>query len=148
MTPLSEKKWDNKTTNVFDCGVFELPQVQNPAGNLTAVEGFKEVPFDIKRVYYLYDVPSGQVRGGHAHYALQQFVMAGSGSLDITLDDGRNKRMVTLNRPNMALHIVPGIWRDLQNFSGGAICLVLASELYEAEDYIRDYDEFLKLKKQ
>jgi hypothetical protein len=105
-----------------------------------------DVPFPIKRVYYLYDVPGGQGRGGHAHYQLQQFLVAAGGSFDVLLDDGINKRTISLNRSYYALHIVPGIWRELANFSSGSICMVLASHLYEASDYIRDYQQFLSFK--
>ena len=105
-----------------------------------------EVPFDVKRLYYLYDVPSGESRGIHAHRTLQQVLIAASGSFDVTLDDGRNKKTVHLSRPFIGLHIRPGIWRDIINFSSGVICLVLASELYKEEDYIRDYDEFKRFK--
>ena len=104
------------------------------------------IPFDVKRIYYLYDVPSGQQRGGHAHYKLEQYIIAASGSFDVLLDDGKNKKKITLNRPNFALHIVSGLWRELHNFSSGSISLVLASEKYDEKDYIRDYYDFLKLK--
>ncbi|MCL4121010.1 UNVERIFIED_CONTAM: hypothetical protein GTU68_044232 [Idotea baltica] len=105
------------------------------------------MPFDVQRIYYLYDIPGGEARGGHAHYNLEQYVIAASGSFDVVLDDGVNKRRVSLNRPYMALHIVPGLWRELDNFSSGAITTVLASEKYDEKDYIRDYDKYLKEKK-
>ncbi|MBS1774555.1 MAG: WxcM-like domain-containing protein [Bacteroidetes bacterium] len=137
---------DNRN-RVFDCNILYLPVIQNKAGNITPVQNNIEVPFDIKRVYYLYDVPGGGERGGHAHKNLQQIVIAASGSFDITLDDGTNKKTVSLNRPYMGLQIRPGIWRDISNFSSGAICLVLASELYTETDYIRDYNSFLDYKR-
>jgi hypothetical protein len=117
-------------------------------GNLTPIEGGVDIPFEIKRIYYLYDVPSGESRGAHAHKELQQLIVAANGSFTITLDDGYNKKSFTLNRPYQGLYVVPGIWRDLDDFSSGAVLLCLASEHYIAEDYIRDYDEFLKYKEQ
>ena len=110
------------------------------------VENSKTIPFDIKRVYYLYDVPGGESRGGHAHKELQQFIVAASGSFDVTVDDGQLKRTFTINRPYRGLLIVPGIWRELDNFSSGSVCLVLASTAYSADDYIRDYNEFKEYK--
>jgi dTDP-4-dehydrorhamnose 3,5-epimerase-like enzyme len=110
------------------------------------VENKSNIPFEVERVYYLYDVPGGEVRGGHAHYELEQYVIAASGSFDVILDDGKNKKKFTLNRPNLALHIVPGLWRELDNFSSGSITMVLASEVYDEKDYIRDYKEFKKKK--
>ncbi len=136
---------DNQSS-VFDCFVVELPQVHNIAGNITAIENGMNIPFTVKRIYYLYDVPGGQERGAHAHKILHQYIVAASGSFDITLDDGLNRKTVTLNHPNKALYLVPGIWRELSNFSSGAICLVLASEKYDELDYIREYDKFLRLK--
>jgi dTDP-4-dehydrorhamnose 3,5-epimerase-like enzyme len=119
-----------------------LPKIHNRAGNLTALENNKNIPFEIKRIYYLYDVPGGEDRGGHAHQELQQFIIAVSGAFDVLLDDGINKKIIHLDRPYIGLHIVPGIWRELLNFSSGAICVVLASEKYREEDYIRDYNQF------
>jgi len=135
-----------KINSVYDCSVIELPRIHNRAGNITPIESLKNIPFKIKRVYYLYDVPGGESRGGHAHKKLQQLLIAASGAFDITLDDGVNKRTITLNRPYNGLHIVPGIWRELSDFSSGAICLVLASLKYEEGDYIREYSEFQSLK--
>lgn len=135
------------TSNIYECSIIELPQITNRAGNITPVTSSNEVPFDIKRVYYLYDVPSGESRGGHAHRELQQLIIAASGSFDVVLDDGKIKKTVSLNRPNYGLYIMPGIWRDLTNFSSGSVLLVLASQLYTESDYIRDYDEFLRVKK-
>jgi hypothetical protein len=128
--------------SVFDCHIVHFPVIHNRAGNITPVQNNIEIPFDIKRVYYLYDVPGGADRGGHAHRDLKQLIIAASGSFDITLDDGTTKKTFSLNRPNMGLYLCPGIWRDISNFSSGAICLVLASEPYDEGDYIRHYDEY------
>jgi hypothetical protein len=135
-----------KNYTVFDCSILHFPKIHNRSGNITPVQNNIEVPFEIKRVYYLYDVPGGESRGAHGHKVLQQFIIAASGSFDVTLDDGTNKKTVNLNRPYFGLHVYPGMWRDISNFSSGAICLVLASELYNKEDYIRDYKEFIKFK--
>jgi hypothetical protein len=116
-------------------------------GNITVVENGKTVPFDVKRTYYLYDVPGGESRGGHAHKALSQLIVAASGSFTVTLDDGKVKRTFLLNRPYQGLYVVPGIWRTLDDFSSGAVCMVLASEGYSEEDYIRNYEEFIEYKK-
>ncbi len=134
-----------KRFSIYDCSIIHFPKINNRAGNITAIQNNIEIPFDVSRVYYLYDVPGGETRGAHAHKQLEQVIIAASGSFDVTIDDGKNKKTVQLNRPNFGLHIKPYMWRDLSNFSSGAICLVLASRLYEAEDYLRDYDEFLKL---
>jgi hypothetical protein len=133
-------------SDIHCCNVVELVKIHNPAGNITIIQNGGREPFDIKRVYYLYDVPGGSERGGHAHKALHQLIVAASGSFDVILDDGRNKKIIQLNRPNFGLLVVPGIWREIVNFSSGAICLVLASEKYREEDYIRDYNDFKKLK--
>ena len=132
---------------VYDCSIVELPKIENRAGNITLIHGNVNVPFDIKRVFYSYDIPGGEARGAHAHKACHQFLIAASGSFEVMLDDGVNKRTVLLNRPFYGLHIPPGIWAAEQGFSSGSICLVLASDLYEKEDYIRDYNEFLDYKK-
>lgn len=136
-----------KNNTVFDCSVMDVSKVHNEAGNITVAENMKNIPFEVKRVYYLYDIPGGEARGGHAHYELEQYIVAASGSFDVILSDGQNRKIVTLNRPNIALHIVPGLWRELDNFSSGSVCLVLASLKYDESDYIRDYNEFLKIKK-
>jgi len=136
-----------KNNSVFDCKTVELPQVHSEAGNITAIENNTTIPFCIKRIYYLYDIPGGEERGAHGHKELQQFIIAASGSFDVIIDDGENKRTFSLNHPNIALHLVSGLWRKLSNFSSGAICLVLASAKYNEEDYIRDYDDFIKIKK-
>jgi hypothetical protein len=133
-------------SSVYDCVILPLNKIHNRAGNITIVEGNKNVPFELKRLYYLYDIPGGEARGGHAHKELRQLIIAASGSFDVLLDDGTNKKIVTLNRPDYGLMIVPGIWRELMEFSSGAICLVLASDIYLAKDYIRDFIDFKKFK--
>jgi len=132
----------NKASSVFDCTIVTLNKNHQLKGNLTAVTNGDQVPFNIKRVYYLYDIPGGLNRGGHAHVALQQFVVALSGSFDITLDDGSSKRTFQLSRPNVGLLLPAGLWRELSNFSSGSICMVLASEEYDEADYIRNYQDF------
>ena len=132
---------------VFDCSVVDLAKVHTDNGNITVLENGDNTHFDVKRVYYLYDVPSGEERGGHAHYELEQYIIAASGSFDVILNDGVNKRIISLNRPNLALHIVPGLWRKLDNFSSGSITMVLASHVYDEADYIRNYKDYLKIKK-
>jgi len=124
--------------------IIDLPKVADHRGNLTFIEASRHVPFEIRRVYYLYDVPGGSVRGGHAHKALHQFVIAASGSFDVILDDGRSRSRHHLNRSYYGLYVPPMTWRELDNFSSGSVCLVLASQLYEEDDYIRDYEAFLK----
>ncbi len=125
------------------CKILELPKISDPRGNLTFVEGGHHVPFDIQRVYYLYDVPGGAERGGHAHKDLHQLIIAMSGSFDIVLDDGKQKKRIHLNRSYYGLYICPMIWRELDNFSSGAVCMVLASIRYDESDYYRDYSEYL-----
>lgn len=141
------KHMDPKKSLVDDCRLIDLCKIHDVRGNLTPIESGGDIPFDIKRIYYLYDVPSGESRGAHAHKELQQLIIAANGSFTITLDDGNNKKSFTLNRPYQGLLIVPGIWRDLDDFSSGAVLLCLASEHYLASDYIRDYDNFLNYKK-
>lgn len=133
-------------TTIHDCKLIDLRKIADPRGNLTVIEGNGDIPFDIKRVYYLYDVPGGESRGAHAHKALYQLLVAANGSFSVTLDDGKEKVTYNLKRPYYGLLIVPGIWRDLDDFSSGSVCLCLASEHYEAEDYIRDYEEYLEYK--
>lgn len=136
-----------KKSKVYDCTIIELSKHHAPQGNISVVENNKDVPFEVKRVYYLYDVPGGESRGAHAHKELSQLIVAASGSFKVTLDDGRVKRSFFLNRPYLGLYVKPGIWRDLNDFSSGAVCMVLASEKYDPDDYIREYDEFLKFRK-
>ena len=129
-------------SSVFDCSVVDLSKFHSNAGNITVVENDNNIPFEVKRIYYLYDIPGGEDRGGHAHIELEQYIVAASGSFDVVLDDGTNKKKFTLNRPYLALHIVPGLWRQLNNFSSGSVCLVLASHEYDENDYIREYSEY------
>lgn len=129
--------------SLADCRVIQLPRISDPRGNLTFIEGGKHIPFDIKRVYYLYDVPGGESRGGHAHKQLQQLFVAMSGSFDVILDDGKERRTFTLNRSYVGLYVPRMIWRELVNFSSGAVCTVMASLPFEEADYFRDYQQFL-----
>lgn len=133
-------------SSVYDCVILPLSKIHNRSGNITIVESNTHVPFEIKRVYYLYDIPGGESRGGHAHRELYQLIVAASGSFDILLDDGTNKKLVTLNRPYYGLLVVPGIWRELMEFSSGSVCLVLASDVYKESDYFRDYNTFKNYK--
>jgi dTDP-4-dehydrorhamnose 3,5-epimerase-like enzyme len=127
------------------CKLIELPKFNDARGNLSFIEGGQHIPFDIKRVYYLYDVPGGSDRGSHAHKNLQQFIVAMSGSFDVVLDDGKEKKRFHLNRSYSGLYVCPMMWRDLDNFSSGSVCMVLASTYYDVDDYIRNYEEFLAL---
>lgn len=135
--------------SVDDCSIIELDKHHSDRkGNLSVVENDSTLPFDVKRVYYLYDVPGGESRGSHAHYKLEQLIVAASGSFSITLDDGEKKKKFFLNRPYQGLNVKPGIWRDLDEFSSGAVCMVLASDIYTKEDYIREYETFIVCRKQ
>ena len=127
-----------------NCHVIALPKIHDTRGNLTFIEGGRHVPFEIQRVYYLYDVPGGAERGGHAHKALNQLIIAMSGSFDVVLDDGREKKRFHLNRSYQGLYVCPMIWRELDNFSSGSVCMVLASNHFHEDDYYRDYDDFLR----
>lgn len=127
-----------------DCRVIDLPKITDVRGNLTFIEGGRHVPFDIQRVYYLYDVPGGAERGGHAHKELHQLIVAMSGSFDVLLDDGYEKKRFHLNRSYYGLYVCPMVWREIDNFSSGSVCMVLASNLYDEADYYRDYQEFLQ----
>ncbi|MDT8309792.1 MAG: FdtA/QdtA family cupin domain-containing protein [Bacteroidales bacterium] len=126
-----------------DCKIIDLPKISDPRGNLTFVEQGNHIPFDISRVYYLYDVPGGSERGGHAHKGLSQLIIAMSGSFDVVIDDGNEKKRYHLNRSYNGLYVCPMIWRELDNFSSGSVCMVLASNLYDESDYYRDYNEYL-----
>jgi dTDP-4-dehydrorhamnose 3,5-epimerase-like enzyme len=132
-------------TTIADIQLIELPKIHDTRGNLSVIEG-DTVPFEFKRVYYLYDVPSGAERGGHAHKQLQQFLIPLSGSFDVVLHDGIDERIIVLNRPNIGLLLPTGIWRELQNFSSGSVCLVLASDVFNEADYIRDFEDFVLFK--
>ncbi len=127
--------------------MLEIDKHHNEKGNISVVENNKTIPFEVKRVYYLYDVPGGESRGGHAHKELQQFIIAASGSFDVTVDDGESRRTFTINRSYRGLLVVPGIWRELDNFSSGSVCLVLASAGYSEDDYLRNYTEFKEYKR-
>ena len=140
-------RWHIHRPSVYDCSVIDLPKYMFDEGNLTWVERNKNVPFDIQRVFYLYDIPGGEARGAHAHRQCHQFLIAASGAFEVVLDDGVNKRTVMLNRPFCGLHIPPGIWAAEQGFSSGSVCLVLASETYDESDYIRDYNDFIQYRK-
>ena len=128
-----------------DCKIIELAKISDPRGNLSFIEAGKHIPFEIKRVYYLYDVPGGSERGSHAHKNLHQFIVAMSGSFDVMLDDGKEKKRFHLNRSYYGLYVYPMMWRNLNNFSSGAVCMVLASDHYDEADYIRDYRQFLDM---
>lgn len=134
-----------KHTTVNDCKIIDIRKYADTRGYLSVIEGEIDIPFEIKRIYYLYMVPEA-ARGAHAHKELQQLMVATSGSVSVTLDDGKDKKTFVLDKPWKGLLVVPGLWRDLDNFAGGTVCMVLASEKYESEDYIRDYNEFLKYK--
>lgn len=134
-------------STIYNCSVFTLPRFHNRAGNITALNNSIDLPFATQRLFYLYDIPGGETRGGHAHKICHQLIIAVSGSFDVMVDDGCNKKTFTLNRPNYGLHVIPGIWNYLTNFSSGAICLVLASHEYDEDDYIRDYNTFLDYKR-
>lgn len=136
-----------KESSIYNCNIIELAKIHNNAGSITVVTGEESVPFPIKRIYYLYDVPGNEERGGHGHKELHQIIVAASGSFTITLYDGNVKRSFMLNNPNLGLLIIPGIWRELTDFSSGSVCLVLASHVYEESDYIRDFEEFIQYKK-
>jgi hypothetical protein len=135
----------NKYT-IFDCHILHLPKIHSRSGNITPVNNLTNIPFAVKRVYYLYDIPSGSNRGAHGHKELESLIVAISGSFDITIDDGVCKKTIQLNRPDMGFNLKPGIWRDISNFSSSAICFVLASEVYKEDDYIREYTDFLSFK--
>ncbi|MDB5013341.1 MAG: dTDP-6-deoxy-3,4-keto-hexulose isomerase [Daejeonella sp.] len=134
-----------KLSKTYNCSLFELPRIKNRAGNITPVHNNIEIPFAIKRIFYLYDIPGGESRGAHAHKECHQFLIAASGSFEVLLDDGKTKRLIQLNRPYIGFHIPPGIWASEINFSSGSICLVFASHIYNELDYIRDYECYLDM---
>lgn len=136
----------NLKTNINDCKFIDLGKIHNRSGNITVIEENNLIPFLVKRIYYLYDIPGGAERGGHAHINLYQLVIAASGSFSVAINDGVNSKIAHLNQPYTGLLIVPGIWRELNSFSSGSICLVLASEHYSENDYIRDYSNYLTYK--
>ncbi len=136
-----------KGNSVFDCSVIELPRIIYRAGNITPVSNNESIPFEVKRVFYIYDIPGGEDRGAHAHKQCYQFLVAASGGFEIEIDDGIIKRTVTLNRPYFGLLIPPGIWAAQKNFSSGSVCLVLTSQKYDEDDYIRNYDDYLLYRK-
>ena len=138
--------YELKNANLSECRIMGLPKVDDARGNLTFIEGMNHIPFDIKRVYYLYDVPGGESRGGHAHKNLEQFIIAANGSFDVIIDDGYNSMRFHLNRSYYGLYIPRMVWREIDNFSSGSVCLVLASENFSEDDYIRDYGDFKTLK--
>lgn len=132
--------------SIKDCLIVELPKIHSEAGSIIVLENFKDIPFEVKRIYYLYDVPMNAERGGHGHFELEQYIIAASGSFVFILNDGVNETEIFLNDPSKALHIKPGIWRGIKNFSSGSICLVLASEIYMENDYIRNYTNYKEWK--
>lgn len=135
-----------KEVNVYNCSIIYLRSIGNRSGQISVVEDHTDIPFSVKRVFYLYDVPGGESRGAHAHKICHQFLVAASGAFEVLLDDGKTQRQVLLNRPNLGLHIPPGIWASEINFSSGAICLVLASHEYNEKDYVREYTKFIDFK--
>jgi len=138
------EKCNIKFPTVFDCHIYQLPQISAVSGRITALHNSIDLPFDIKRVFYLYDIPAGQERGAHAHKECHQFLIATGGSFEITVEDGKHKKTLFLNQPFIGLHIPPGIWAHEQNFSSGSICLALVSHHFNESDYIRSYEEYLK----
>lgn len=135
-------------SRIEECKILDLPKVQDPRGNLSIVESSINIPFDIKRVFYIYDVPTGEERGAHAHKTLHEFLICLSGGFDVKLDDGFSKKTIHLNRPWFGLHIPPLIWACETNFDPGSVCLVLTSDFYDSNDYLRDYEDFISLKRQ
>ena len=133
-----------RNNRISDCALIDLPKIENRSGNITAIENNLDIPFEVKRIFYLYDIPGGESRGAHAHKQCQQFLVAASGSFEVQLDDGIEKKTVMLNQPYKGLYVPPGIWASEINFSSGAICLVMTSDKFDEDDYIRDYQDFLK----
>jgi hypothetical protein len=134
----------NKRLTIFDCSIIGLPRIKERCGNITPIHGLKDIPFTIKRVFYLYDIPGGEDRGAHAHKECHQLLIAASGSFEVEITDGENKRTVLLNRPYFGLHVLPGIWAAEKGFSSGSICLVLTSHPYDEGDYLRSYSDYLE----
>lgn len=143
-----KNQYISPSNTVYDCSIVKLPKIENRSGNITPIHSWVNIPFQIKRIFYSYDIPGGESRGAHAHKKCHQFLIAASGSFEVVLDDGISKRTVLLNRPFYGLHIPPGIWASEQGFSSGSVCLVLASHIYEEDDYLRDYQGFLNYKSQ
>jgi len=144
MNPVDKIFYKGDKMSVSDCRIIKFPVISDPRGNLTFIEGQNHIPFDIKRVYYLYDVPGGAERAGHAHKTLHQIILAMSGSFDIEIDDGRSKQKYHLNRSYFGLYVCPMIWRIIDNFSSGSVCMVLASDYYTEDDYFRKYQQFME----
>jgi len=138
---------NEKNNSVSDCALLELPRIKNRSGNITYIQNLEGIPYEVKRIFYLYDIPGGESRGAHAHKACHQFLVATSGSFEVFLDDGVSQKTIVLNQPYIGLHIPPGVWASEINFSSSSICLVLASHTYDESDYIRDYNEYLEYKK-
>jgi len=136
-----------RNNKISDCTLIELPKIENRSGNITVIENNLDIPFEVKRIFYLYDIPGGESRGAHAHKECHQFLVSASGSFKVHLDDGYNKKIVMLNQPYKGLYVPPGIWASEINFSSGAICLVMTSHKFKEDDYIRDFQDFLNLKK-
>jgi len=135
-----------RNNKISDCTLIDLPKIENRSGNITVIENNLDIPFEVKRIFYLYDIPGGESRGAHAHKECHQFLVSASGSFEVHLDDGINKKTVMLNQPYTGLNVPPGIWASEINFSSGAICLVMTSHKFNEDDYIRDYQDFLKFK--
>jgi len=133
-----------RNNKISDCALIDLPKIENRSGNITTIENNLDIPFEVKRIFYLYDIPGGKSRGAHAHKLCQQFLVAASGSFEVQLDDGIEKKTIILNQPYKGLYVPPGIWASEINFSSGAICLVMTSNKFDEDDYIRDYQDFLK----
>lgn len=144
---MDHKRQTDMKTTINECKIISLPKINDPRGNLTFVEGLNHIPFEIKRVFYIYDIPTGESRGAHAHKNLHQFLICLSGSFGVSVDDGENRTIIRLNRPWEGLHLPPMLWASEVDFDPGAVCLVLASEKYDENDYIRDYAQYLKMMK-
>ncbi|MBQ2560656.1 MAG: WxcM-like domain-containing protein [Fibrobacter sp.] len=137
-----------RNSRIADCSLITLPRISERSGSLTPIENSKEIPFDVERIFYLYDIPGGETRGGHAHKECHQMLVAASGAFDVRVSDGKDEKIYRLDRPYFGLHIPPGVWAEELGFSSGSICLVLTSHAFDESDYWRDYDEFLKFKQE